>query len=208
MGSSSPSFLVNKEIDTITNNQIILPFLKHLWKLGLDYKGIIYLGAIYLPNRGKVYVVEWNARWGDPEAQVIVPGITNDFYEMGQAVASGNLKRVDITTDGKYRIAVAAVVKGYPYDHQRVRGKEIFGIDDAMKMDGITIYGAGVAKVDGRYYVNGGRLFYVVGEGSNPIEVRGKVYEAMKRIRVEGDNLRYRTDTGLKDAERFQDENR
>src|SRR3989338_5752167 len=57
MGSSSPSFLVNKEIDNITNNQIILPFLKHLWKLGLDYKGIIYLGAIYLPNRGKVYVV-------------------------------------------------------------------------------------------------------------------------------------------------------
>ena len=48
----------------------------------------------------------------------------------------------------------------------------------------------------------------MVGEGSNPIEVRGKVYEAMKRIRVEGDNLRYRTDTGLKDAERFQDENR
>ncbi len=72
-----------------------------------------------------------------------------------------------------------------------------------MKMDGIKIYGAGVKKETGRYYVSGGRLFYVVGEGDNPIETREKVYSAMERLNVEGDNLHFRTDTGLKDAERF-----
>ncbi len=208
MGCTSPPFLLTQKMNSIIDDEIISRVFEYLRYIGREYKGVLYLGGIYLRNRNKIYVIEFNARWGDPEAQVVVPSLTTDLYELGIAVSDGRLRKIKVGVDGKYRIAVAGVAKGYPYNHGGVKGKEIFGIDDARKMDGVTIYGAGVAKVEGKYYVNGGRLFYVVGEGDSLIEVRGKVYEAMKRIRVEGDNLHYRTDTGLRDAGRFRNENR
>ncbi len=203
MGSSSPPLLINEEIDNVTTRKIIEPFLNHLRELGLDYRGVVYLGAMHLQKRGEVYVVEWNARWRDPEAEVILPGLKTDIFDLGQAVANQNLEDIDIQIDNNYRIAVAGVAKGYPYDHQRIKGKEIFGIEDVLKMEGVILYGAGVKKEGNRYYVNGGRLFYIVGVGKNPIDTRKKVYSAIERLSVEDDNLHYRTDTGLKDAKRF-----
>ena len=203
MGSSSPPFLVTSEISSTVDSEIIAPVLEYLRHTGREYRGVLYLGAIYLHNRQKIYVIEFNARWGDPEAQAIIPGITTDLFELGQAVATGNLEDIEITTDGKYRIAVAGVAKGYPDNYSSVIGKEIYGIEDIMEMNGIKVYGAGVKMIEGRYYVSGGRLFYVVGEGNNPIGVREKVYSAMKRLSVEGDNLHFRTDTGEKDVQRF-----
>ena len=203
MGSSSPPFLVTSEISSTVDSEIIAPVLEYLRHTGREYRGVLYLGAIYLHNRQKIYVIEFNARWGDPEAQAIIPGITTDLFELGQAVATGNLEDIEITTDGKYRIAVAGVAKGYPDNYSSVIGKEIYGIEGIIEMDGIKVYGAGVKMIEGRYYVSGGRLFYVVGEGNNPIGVREKVYSAMKRLSVEGDNLHFRTDTGEKDVQRF-----
>jgi len=207
MGSSSPPFLVTQEMATTIDRKIIEPTFKELKKLGRKYKGVLYLGGIYLQNRQKIYVIEFNARLGDPEAQVILPGLKTDLFELGQAVVNQNLRDINIQTDGKYRIAVAGVSVGYPNDYRSVIGKEIFGIEDVMKMEGVIFYGAGIKKEEGRYYANGGRLFYVVGEGENPIEAREKAYSAMERLSVEGDNLHFRTDTGLKDAERFREMN-
>lgn len=203
MGSSSPPLLVTPEISLVIDTKIIAPVFEYLRRRNREYKGVLYLGAIYLPNRRKVYAIEFNARWGDPEAQVILPGLKTDLYKLGQAIANQNLNEIEIKTDDKYRIAVAGVSVGYPNDYRSVIGKEIFGIDQVMQMNGIKLYGAGVKKEGNRYYANGGRLFYVVGEGKNPIKAREKAYSAMERLNVEGDNLHFRTDTGLKDAQRF-----
>lgn len=204
MGSSSPPFLVNAELAQRTDSEIIVPVLNGLREIGREYRGVLYLGAIYLHNRQKIYVIEFNARWGDPEAQVILPGLKTDLFELGQAVAAGNLKDIEITTDGKYRVAVAGVSKGYPDDYSDVVGKEIWGIDQVMKIDGVKFYGAGIKKEGSKYYAKGGRLFYIVGEGKNPIEARERAYGAMAEMEVEGNNLHFRTDTGWQDVERFR----
>lgn len=204
VGSSSPPFLVTSEMSQAINTEIIAPLFEYLRQVGKEYKGILYLGGIYLHNRKKIYVVEFNARWGDPEAQVILPGLKTDLYELGQAVANQNLKGIEIKTDGRYRVAVAGVSLGYPRDYQKVLGKQIYGLDEVMRIPGIKLYGAGVRKVEGKYYADGGRLFYIVGEGDNPIEAREKAYLAMAQVSVEGNNLHFRTDTGWQDLERFR----
>ena len=121
------------------DREIIKPIFAELKKLSRRYKGVLYLGGIYLHNRQKIYVVEFNARWGDPEAQVILPGLKTDLFELGQAVINQNLRDINIQTDGKYRIAVAGVSVGYPNDYRHVMGKEIWGIDEVMKMNGIKL---------------------------------------------------------------------
>lgn len=203
MGCSSPPLMLSKEIDRMTNSQILIPLFQYLRDQGKEYRGVLYLGSIYLPNRRIVYVIEFNSRWGDPEAQVILPGLKTDLYELGQAVANQNLQVIEIKTDGRYRVAVAGVSVGYPSNYRNAIGKEIHGIDEVLKMDGVILYGAGVKKEEGRYYAAGGRLFYIVGEGDNPIDARERAYFAMAQVSVEGNNLHFRTDTGLKDAERF-----
>src|SRR3989344_6453389 len=203
MGSSSPPFLVTSEISSAVDSEIITPVFEYLRHTGREYRGVLYLGGIYLHNRQKIYVIEFNARWRDPEAQVILPGLQTDLYELGQTVVNKNLKGIKIKTDKKYRVAVAGVSVGYPDNYSDVVGKEIYGIDEVIKMDGVILYGAGIKKEEGRYYVSGGRLFYIVAKGDNPIDARARAYSAMAQVSVEGNNLHFRTDTGLKDVQRF-----
>lgn len=165
------------------------------------YKGVLYMGGMLI--RDKVYVIEFNARWGDPEAEVILPGIKNDLYEVGLAIISGNIKKLTLETDRKVRVAVAAAVKGYPVDYSEVKGKKVLGIGKVMKVPGVKMYSAGIRKEDGDYVVAGGRVLFVIGEGRDVIEARDKTYETMKLISIEGDNLHYRTDIGWRDLERI-----
>ena len=147
-------------------------------------------------------VIEFNARWGDPEAQVILPGLKNDLFEVGIAIVEKGLDKLEIKIDGKSRVVVAGVSKGYPGNYASVKGKQIFGLDEAKKVKGVRIYGAGIKIIEGKYYASGGRLFYVVGEGDSVIEARQKTYEAMAAVSVEGNNLHFRTDIGFRDVER------
>ncbi len=171
---------------------------------GAPYKGILFVGAMIDEARSKVNLLEYNARWGDPEAQVIIPGIQTDFFELGMAIAKGELRNINITTDKKVRVAVAGVSKGYPNDYSKVKGLEITGINEAKKEKNVTIYGANVKVNEGHYYANGGRLFYVVGEGANVIQARKNAYNAMSYIKIEGKNLHYRKDIGWRDVERIK----
>lgn len=181
-------------------------------KPGGGYRGILYLGAIKRkvaedPHK-KTVVIEFNSRWGDPEAQVVVPGLNVDFFEIGMEVARGTLRRIKFSNDEKIRVAVAGVAKGYPrsksQEYLESQGKQIFGLNDAQKVDGVTIYGAGIKIENGKHYTKGGRLFYVVGEGNNVIEARQKAYGAMSMISIEGNNLHFRTDIGWRDVERLR----
>ena len=120
------------------------------------------------------------------------------------AVAQGDIGKLPIRTDGKARVVVAGTSKGYPGDYSRVKGKRITGLEEARAYDGVQIYGAGVKKIDGSTYANGGRLFYVVGEGNSVLDAREKAYQAMSVISVEDNNLHFRTDIGWRDVNRLK----
>ncbi len=173
---------------------------------GRRYNGILYLGGMLRKEGGdlKPYVVEWNARWGDPEAQVLIPGIKTDMFEMSFSAARGDISDLNVRTDGKSRVVVAGVSLGYPGDCSAVKGKQIFGLHNLIDIDGIDVYGAGIKIEDGKYYANGGRLFYIVGEGNDVVEARSRAYFAMSHVSIEGDNLHYRKNIGWRDVARLK----
>lgn len=201
MGCSTPPLVITSDIETQVN-MIFKKTIDGLQKEGRPYTGILYLGGIIIDH--KVFVIEFNARWGDPEAEVLVPGISDDLFAVSQAVAKGNIDQYFVSKDKKARVAVAGASKGYPGDYSLVKGKEITGLENARIVPGVTIYGAGIILKDGKYYANGGRLFYIVGEGNNVNEARNNAYTAMKMINIEGGNLHFRTDIGWRDVERIE----
>ena len=168
---------------------------------GRVYKGILYVGGMVVD--GKVFIIEYNARWGDPEAQVIIPSITNDLFEIGQNVLAGRIADEKIHIDKKIRIVIAGTAKGYPADYSSVKGKKIFGIEKAKKIKGVHILGAGIKKDKNTYVANGGRILYVIGEGDTILDAREKAHSAMSQIFIEGNNLQYRTDIGWRDLEKL-----
>lgn len=194
MGCSSPPLLLTPQLIKQIDRQIIAPTIKGMLKLGRPYTGILYVGGIMVGK--KLYVIEFNSRWGDPEAQIIVPGIQTDMLAVSLAVANHNLNSVKIRTDKKPRVVIAAASAGYPGDYSVVKGKQIFGLDK------LRVYGAGVKKIGKKYYASGGRLFHVVGEGKNVSEARRQAYAQLSQIFVEGNYLHYRTDIGWRDVAR------
>lgn len=203
-GVSSPALAVNEEVIP----QIYDIFRKTFAQLQVEdrpYTGVLYLGGMIVksetdPNNQKVYIVEFNARWGDPEAQVLMPAIQNDLFQLSTAVVEGNLDCTPINVDNKARIGVAAMAKGYPVDASRVKGKRIYGLDKVRKLPGIQVYGAGMKVADNKEFINGGRLFTLVAEGENVLEAQQKALAAMAFIHGEDNSIHYRTDIGWRDA--------
>lgn len=202
VGSVAPTAAVSASMIQIIEAEIFKPTLLGMKKEDRPYKGILYLGGMM--TKDGVKIIEFNCRWGDPEAEVILPGVKTDYLEIVQAVRLQRLKQVKAVFDKKVRISVAGCAKGYPEDYSAIKGKEVFGLDNAMKLPGIVIYGAGIKRKGKRLYVNGGRIFHLVAEGKNILEARERAYKAMKLINIEGDNLHYRTDIGWRDVERLK----
>jgi phosphoribosylamine--glycine ligase len=217
MGCASPTSLMTPRLLEDSKKEIIEKVLFRLREKGAPYKGILYLGgmAISKANRTyarypdefdlKPYIVEFNARWGDPEAQAILPGLKVDLFELGKAISDGDISKIQIGHDGKVRIAVTGAAKGYPREEEYkwVKGSQIFGLDKIRKLDGIKLYPAAIKEYNGKYYAWGERLFYVVAEGKNIIESRSKAAEAMSLAYIEGNNLKVRNDIGWRDAQRY-----
>ncbi len=200
MGCSSPPAVITSKVEAQVR-EIFKKATRGLVQIKRPYRGILYLGAMV--SRGKVYVIEFNARWGDPEAQVIIPAIKNDFYELTVAILEGRIDKIKIKKDNLYRIAVTAAARGYPNDYSAAVNKYIRGLDNFIKNPRIKIFGAGL-KVKGRkFQVTGGRIFYVMASGENIVKAREKAYNALSQVYVEGNNLHYRTDIGYRDLERF-----
>ena len=205
MGGNSPTLIYTKEIANQTE-EIADKTFSGLKKRGIASQGVLYVSGIILEQKGqkKVKLVEHNMRLGDPEAQLIVPGIGN-FFEINLAAAQGDLSNVTIITDDKKRVSIAGAARGYPGDYSNVVGKIVDGFDEIMYRDGIRVFGAGVGMDDnGNYTVSGtnGRIFHTVGEGETFIDAREKVLAAMGRTGIEGNNLYYRPDISCRDIER------
>ena len=197
MGCSSPPHIVSLKVEAQVKS-IIKKTVQGLFELERPYMGILYLGGM-VDKKGKVWVIEFNARWGDPEAQVILPSVKNDYFELVTAVLKGSMPKLE--KDNKYRLVVAAASKGYPGDYSKVVGKQITGFDKLLKV--AIVFGAGAKYENGRWVAAGGRLFYVLGEGQNVAQAREMAYNALSLVDVEGNNLHYRRDIGYRDLERL-----
>ena len=201
MGCSSPPMVITTKIERQIKS-IFQKTVSGLVAISRPYRGVLYLGGMIDAN-GKVWVIEFNARWGDPEAQVIIPAVKNDFFQLASYVLNNQFRKIRIKRDNFYRVAVTAASRGYPTDYSKATGKKIFGLDKISHDIRVKIFSAGVKISNGQYLVNGGRLFYVVGKGKNIAQARQKTYNALSLVYVEGNNLHYRTDIGYRDLERF-----
>lgn len=196
MGCVSPIKLLTPSLIFNIEQVILKPFMKGMQKEGRPYKGILYLGGI-MTLKG-IKIIEFNARWGDPEAEVIIPGIKNDYLNLAlSAIKQCNYEAIIV--DHKTRISVAGCATGYPTDYSNVKGKKIYGLKEVIKLPHIQVFGAGIKKEGKSFIVNGGRVFHIVAEGKDIREARRRAYEAMSMIYIEGNNLHYRTDIGWKD---------
>ena len=200
MGAISPAKVTDSIYHEIEENQISR-VINGMASEGVPYQGILYLGGIIV-NETPINI-EYNARWGDPECQVVLPSVETDYVDIVTACLEGRLREVEVRQDDKIRVCVVGASRGYPHHYSQVTGKRIYGLEEAMEMDGITIFGAGIDVKDGKCYANGGRLLSVVAEGKNILEAKQRAYSAIAHISVEGNNLHYRTDIGWRDVERF-----
>jgi phosphoribosylamine---glycine ligase len=200
MGCVSNPQVVTPQILRKVKKVILDPFMRGMQKEGRPYVGILYLGAM-LTKTG-VKIIEFNARWGDPEAEVLVPSLKTDYLSIIESVFAKKL--IEIAYDKIYRLSVAGCSLGYPVDYAKVKGQRIIGLEKAMAVPGIRIFGAGIVKKNGQFLAHGGRVFHVVGEGKTLLEARTRAYGAMAMISILGDNLHYRTDIGWRDLERMK----
>lgn len=202
IGSVAPTNAITNSTLKKIEKTIIKPFIAGMEKENRAYAGILYLGGIL--TKHDIKIIEFNARWGDPEAEVILPSITSDYVNLAISVIEQKLHATRVTFDNKIRIAVTACAHGYPIDYANIKGKEIFGVIDAIALPDITVFGSGIKRVGTKFFVNGGRVFHLVAEGKSIVQARARAYGAMAMISIEGNNLHYRTDIGWRDVERMQ----
>lgn len=188
MGAISPVPFVNADFMHKIEEQIVKPTVKGLRKDNLPYSGFIFIGLIKVGNDPKV--IEYNVRMGDPETEVVIPRIKNDFVEILTAVAQKKLNEVQLEVDGGSAVTVMTVSGGYPEAYQK--GKEITGLD---AIEESTVFHAGTKSEQGKIVTNGGRVIAITSHGTDFNEALSKSYAAIKKMNFEG--MYYRKDIGF-----------
>lgn len=189
MGTFSPSAIYTKEVEEEVMNKIILPTVDAMNKEGRTFKGVLYFGLMLTDDGAKV--VEYNARFGDPETQVVLPRLKTDLCDIFNAVVDGTLDKINIEWSDDACVCVVMASGGYPESYEK--GKEITIGDIA---DDILIFHAGTAIKDGKLVTSGGRVLGVTAMGKDIHEARAKAYEAVGKIRFDG--AFFRRDIGIK----------
>ncbi|WAM37446.1 phosphoribosylamine--glycine ligase [Caldicellulosiruptor acetigenus] len=193
MGAFSPSKLVNKAIFEDILENIMLRAVYGMRKEGRPFKGVLYGGLILTEEGPKV--LEFNARFGDPEAQAILPLMKSELMEIMIKAREGNLKGMEAKFEQEYSLCVVLASKGYPDKYDT--GFEISGFEN---LDEKTIvFHANTKKEDGKIKTAGGRVLNVVRREKTLKEAKEKVYEEVRKIHFE--NMFYRTDIGDKEIE-------
>ncbi len=188
MGAVSPVPFFNDELRKKTENQIIIPTINGIKKEGFDYRGFIFFGLIKVKDNP--YVIEYNVRLGDPEAEVVVPRIDCDFLELLKATAEKKLNEAEISISPRAFAAVMAVSGGYPGDYKK--GIKINGLND---IENGIIFHAGTKKDNDEVITAGGRVIAVCSEGENINKALEASYANLKKIKFK--DMYYRKDIGF-----------
>jgi phosphoribosylamine--glycine ligase len=197
MGSYSPPGFFSAQMTKKVTKDILLPTVKAMAREGLPYKGVLYLGLMIV--NGEPVVLEFNARFGDPETQVILPLLKTDLVDILMAVVQGNLDQVKIEWSPESCVGVVMASGGYPGSYKT--NFLIQGIDSVDK-DVLVFHAGTKLGNDGIIYTDGGRVLTVVGVGQDMAEAREKVYRNIPNIYFEG--CYYRKDIALREIDRIK----
>lgn len=194
MGNISPSPFYTKEIEEFCMENIYKPTMAAMKSEGRAFKGVLFVGLMLTPEGVKV--LEYNARFGDPEAQVVLPRMKSDILDIMEACVDGRLAEVELEFEDNAAVCVVLASDGYPllYD----KGKEVT-IKEGFGKDGLYLYHAGTKLVDGKVVTTGGRVFGVTATGKDLKEAIARAYKATGLVEFE--NKYMRTDIGKKALE-------
>lgn len=190
MGTISPNPYYTDEIAKICMDTIFIPTINAMNKEGRTFKGCLYFGLMITPNGPKV--IEYNARFGDPEAQVVLPRLETDLVDICEAVIDEKLSDLDIKWKDGAAACVVIASGGYPVAYEK--GKEISGLDENGQVDGAIVYHAGTKFENGKFLTNGGRVLGVTAVADTLDEALEKAYKAVSKIKF--DEMHFRKDIG------------
>jgi len=195
MGAVSPVVFANESFLRKVEEKVVKPTLVGLQKENIRYKGFIFIGLMKV--NGEPYVIEYNARMGDPETEVVLPRIQTDFAELMLATAQGELDKMTIQVSPQTAVTTVVVSGGYPNEYEK--GKIISDLD---RLEDVTAFHAGTLTKDGQVITNGGRVLALTALANSLENAVRKSQEAARTVQFDGKH--YRKDIGL-DLIRYAD---
>lgn len=199
MGAYSPAPMLSENLQEQVLREIVRPTIDGLAREGRPFQGILYTGLMLTQNGPKV--LEYNARFGDPETQVILTRLESDLVEIFEALTDGTLDRIRVRWSPNVSVCVVLTAKGYPATYES--GQPIRGIEQAEAENGVVVFHAGTVLRDGELVSAGGRVLGVTATGRDFQQARDHAYEAVSRIRFGG--MHCRMDIGLKGDQGLKD---
>lgn len=191
MGTFSPSPFYTEEVDRYCKEHIYQKTVDAMRAEGREFKGIIFYGLML--TKSGVKVLEYNARFGDPETQVVLPRMENDIIDVFEACIDGCLDKIDLKFEDNAAVCVVLASDGYPLKYEK--GKKIKGLENFEGKTDIFAFHAGTKKVNGDVLTNGGRVLGITATAPTLKEARDKAYEATKLVDFE--NKYMRNDIGM-----------
>ncbi len=190
MGTFSPSPFYTAEVDEFCRKYIYQPTVDAMKAEGRTFKGIIFFGLMLTEDGPKV--LEYNARFGDPETQVVLPRMKNDIVDVFEACVDGTLDQLELDFEDNAAVCVVLASDGYPEHYEK--GYPIEGLEQFKDKEGYYVFHAGTKKADGKFVTNGGRVLGVTAKGNDLKQARANAYAATEWIQF--DNKYKRNDIG------------
>ena len=187
MGTFSPSPFYTEEVDEFCKKYVYQPTVDAMAAEGRPFKGIIFFGLMLTADGPKV--LEYNARFGDPEAQVVLPRMKNDIIEVMEACVNGTLDQVDLQFEDNAAVCVVLASDGYPVKYEK--GIPMYGFENFKGKDGYYCFHAGTKLKDGQIVTNGGRVLGITATGKDLKEARKNAYEATEWITFANKYMRH-----------------
>lgn len=188
MGNFSPSPFYTKEVDDFCKTHIYQATVDAMKAEGRPFKGVIFFGLMLTPKGPRV--LEYNARFGDPEAQVVLPRMENDIIDVFEACIDGTLDKIDLKFSDKAAVCVVLASEGYPVSYEK--GFEITGMENFKGKDGYYLFHAGSAfNAEGKVVTNGGRVLGVTALGDTLKEARANAYKAVEWVDFKNKYMRH-----------------
>ncbi|MBU4311241.1 MAG: phosphoribosylamine--glycine ligase [Candidatus Omnitrophica bacterium] len=192
MGAYSPAPVVSGELFDEIIDKVFRPIINGFAKEGKSYKGVLYAG-IMITKDGPM-VLEFNARFGDPETQAILPRLKSDLVDVAMACIDGTLDKIKLEWDKRPCLCIVCASKGYPGPYEK--HKEIKGLEDARKVKDSVVFHAGTVRENEKVFTSGGRVLGVTGLGMDIKSAKEVAYKAAGRIKFDG--IYYRNDIGYR----------
>ena len=183
MGAYTPTPLINDHLRLRVLRDVLYPAVEGLSRMGSPFYGVLYAGLM-ISRDGNPYVLEFNARFGDPETQVVLPLLKTDLVDVLEAVAEHRLDQVHVEWHQHAAVCVVMTSAGYPGSYKK--GVPITGLSKPLKHQDVVVFHAGTGKAGEEFVTDGGRVVGVTGLGPDLQTARGHAYEAIKRITFDG----------------------